>query len=215
MTTLKIAAIVEGHGDRYAIPQLIRRWLSLNEVFAPCDIRPFRTPGVSALLVPHDQSRGRGIEYFVGKASKLRPACILVVVDADDECERPTYRPHGEPLGPWLQRRCQTVVRNIPLRVVVADRCFESWFLLPPSQDALFDAGLFVARDPDVGSARGRIKQRLRCLMGRAYSESVDQPRLARKMPIGDEMEVSPSFRKLRKELAWLAQIVSRAGSPT
>lgn len=204
-------AIVEGPGDEGAIRVLLRRWFHLHQMFTAVEIRPLLTKGVSKLLVSHNEHSQHGVEYWVRKAQNFRPCAILVLLDADDECEQPRYRPHGVELGPWLLSRAQAIVGHIPISVVVADRCFESWFLCPPSQQMLMDKELFKTTDLAAAErARGRWESRLKALMGQSYSKAVDQARLAAHMPLGEEMaSASRSFRKLRQELEKLRDLVS------
>jgi Domain of unknown function (DUF4276) len=211
--TPTIVAVVEGRGDQAAIEVLLRRWFHHHQVFA-FQIKVLITNGVIKLLAPHNGQTQHGVEYWIDLAQRHQPCAILVLLDADDECEQPTYRPHGEKLGPWLLSRATAIVGHIPVSVVVADRCFESWFFSPPCQRALQEARLFQGTDlAAADQARGRWEGRLRSLMGRSYSKATDQVKLAMHLPLEKDLAgASRSFLKLQQELARLCHVVSRLG---
>jgi len=215
--TTTVVAVVEGHGDRAAIEMLLRRWFHHHQVFPLPRVRVLVTNGVIKILAPHNGQTQHGVEYWINKAQQYQPCAILVLLDADDECEQPTYRPRGERLGPWLLSRAREIVGHIPISVVVADRCFESWFFCPPCQQALQEAKLFQRTDRAAADhARGRWESRLRSLMGRSYSKAAHQVKLAAHLPLGRDMAgASRSFQKLQQELARLCSVVSRIGEST
>lgn len=211
--TPTIVAVVEGRGDQAAIEVLLRRWFHQHQVFA-FQVKVLVTNGVVKILAPHNEQTQHGVEYWLDKAQRHQPHAILVLLDADDECEQPTYKPRGEKLGPWLLSRATAIVGHIPISVVVADRCFESWFFCPPCQQALLETRLFQGTDLAAADhARGRWPSRLRNLMGRSYSKATDQVRLTMHLPFGNDMAAaSRSFQKLQQELTRLCGVVSRIG---
>jgi hypothetical protein len=221
-----IVAIVEGPGDEGAVRDLLNRWFHHQKVFT-VQLKFLVTKGVTKLLATYDAEGQHGVEYWIDKAQAHRPCAILVLLDADEECiENPKpgptskrkFKPPGRQLGPWLLSRARTIASHIPISVVVADRCFESWFFCAPCQEALLAAELFERTDhAAAGSARGRWESRLSALLGRPYSKTTDQPRLAQHLPIGEHIttENRPgdlawrSFQKLQRELTNLHAAVA------
>ncbi|HEX9732441.1 MAG TPA: DUF4276 family protein [Thermoanaerobaculia bacterium] len=208
-------AIVEGEGDSRAVPKLTHRWLRQNSLagqfFVP-------EPAIKAkscgnLKAPYDPLNHRGIEHYVLGALRARPAAILVILDADDECIR---RPRERRLGPELQARAQAAAGRVPVGVVVANREFEAWFLadLP----ALRRAGVVPEGAPEVHGnpeARAGCKSVMGRLLGRTYEEAVHQAKLAAALSFSEAAHaLSPSYAKLERELKRLTAEALKRSSP-
>ncbi len=115
---VKVGVVVEGHGDRAALPVVLRRLVShLRPGVSVAVARPVRVARDG--LVRRRGERHRAIELAGAKAGVGRP--VLLVVDADDDCPAELART-------WLsdaRRDCP----GPPVYVVVAKREFEAWFL--------------------------------------------------------------------------------------
>lgn len=105
--------MVEGQGDREAVPLLLRLYLSGRQVYRDVLGKPIPCHGRGSATVPG------GIEGYVATAA-TRPDCrgVLVVLDGEDDpvCE----------LGPELVKRAQAVSR-VSVEICLAEACFEDW----------------------------------------------------------------------------------------
>lgn len=183
MSGRTIFSIVEGDGEVAALPVLLR----LIEPDAQV-LRPFRCP---RQRLQRDDELRRVLEN-----ARLRTAAtdlVLLLLDADDDPPCPA--------GPELLARAQAVVPDRQVRVVLACREFESWFLgaLPS-----LAGRRLIPRDVGPIDAPEQIrgaKERLGQLMGRRYSPTVDQPAFAALFDRNMARHHCPSFDKLLRDL--------------
>jgi len=171
MTEVRIAAIVEGHGECEAVPILIRRIAeTIDPGFVPKVLPPLRVPA-SRLLKEGELERSVNLA-----ARKLqRRGGIVIIVDCDWEDGCPAED------GPMLLKRSVAARGDLPIAVVLAKREFEAWFLA--AADSLrgkfgLPGDLESPAYPE--SIRG-AKEWLTDKMppGRAYAETTDQPAFA------------------------------------
>jgi len=197
---IKIGCIVEGHGEIEAVPILVRR--IAQEIDPTLTIQldpPIRVPK-SRLIKQKELERtvefvARGVGQNGG---------ILIILDSDDECPAT--------LGPELLERARQARSNLPIRVIVAKREFEAWFLA--SAESLrgrrgLANDLNSPSDPE--SIRG-AKEWLTARMsgGRHYVETLDQPALAASFDL-HRARGAASFDKLfRDVLAAIGEITAR-----
>ena len=189
---VRIATIVEGHGEVEAAPILLRRIAA--EVF-PGKVSiptPIRAPRHK--IVKQDELE-KFVELAAGKAGV--DGCILILLDADDDC--PAL------LAPELLRRARAVSADRPVRVILAKAEYEAWFLAA----AISIAGRRgirkdAAPPSDPESIRG-AKEQLRKLMspGRRYRETIDQPALTEVFDLA-AARAAPSFDKLWRDVSSL-----------
>ena len=166
---LKIACIVEGHGDLEAVPIIVRRIAQAIDLGLSVQLgHPLRIPK-SRLLKPGEMERA--VEIAARRVGVT--GGILIVLDSDDEC--PAF------VGPELLARAKNARSDLPIRVVLAKREFEAWFLA--AAESLrgrrgLASNLESPSDPE--SIRG-AKEWLTARMppGRPYVETLDQPALA------------------------------------
>ena len=115
---MKIAAIVEGHGEVASLPILLRR------------IAQWRTPArysevLRPILVKRNQFLNREQEFHrylqlaAGKAGD--EGCVLILLDADDDCPAQ--------LGTTILHRAQDYIPHRHVSVVLANREYEAWFI--------------------------------------------------------------------------------------
>jgi hypothetical protein len=154
----------------------------------------------SAAKAPHNPRTHRGIEHYVRQALRARPAAILAILDADDEC---IHRPPGRKLGPELLTRARSAAGGVPVAVVVANREFEAWFLA--DLEALYKAGAVpgtATKAPLNPEARAGCKTAMGRLLGESYEPTLHQSELARALSFSAEARaLSPSYDKLVREL--------------
>lgn len=186
---MKLGVLVEGHGEHYAAPILVRRIaasLGVTDITSTV-IRQPRT----MILKPGELERA---VILLGHKVGERGA-LLVLIDADDDaaCE----------LGPELLRRAQAARSDRPIGVVLAVREYEAWFLTAaPSLRGKrgLPADLEAPAMPEaIRDAKGWLGQR----MPRGYSPTADQPALTGLFDL-ELARSSPSFDKLVRELTRL-----------
>lgn len=195
-----IVPIVEGDGEKDAVPELLRRLLWRHEQHAVAVARPKVAHGITKLCMAPDGSAR--FERFLRYAC-LEPGVsgILVLIDADDDC--PLVR--AETLSGWAT----ALKLPVPVAIVVAKRGYENWFLASvetlagkPLAGATgrpregLAAGASFEGDPE---AAGGAKARLTAMMppGRAYKETLDQCPLTRLMDLDAVSSRCRSFRRL------------------
>ncbi|MEU8269014.1 DUF4276 family protein [Sphaerisporangium sp. NPDC049002] len=117
MTSIRIATIVEGHGEVQALPVLLRRLVTEIAPHRWADLPAPRRVNRNSLVAP------RGIEDAVDRLiSDVEGVTgVLVLLDADDDCPAD--------LGPQLLSRACAARPDVPIAVVLANREFEAWFL--------------------------------------------------------------------------------------
>ena len=186
---MKLACIVEGHGEVAALPLLVQRILAAHAPTEPLDLlRPVHRVPRGKLVKGHELERAVQLQANrVGAAG-----AILVLVDAEDDC--------AATLGPRLQ---QHIAReDVRVGVVVAVRMYEAW--LVGSAASLAGRRSLPADlqpPPDVEQL-ANPKTWLSPHMGH-YSETVDQPALTGWLDV-ELAAALPSFRKLLRELSRL-----------
>jgi hypothetical protein len=186
---MKLGLVVEGHGEHYAAPILVRRIAaSIGITDVTCTV--LRQPR-SMILKPGELERA--VVLLGNKVGE--GGGILVLIDADDDaaCE----------LGPELLRRARTARSDRPIGVVLAVREYEAWLLMSASS-LRGKRGLPVDLEappmPEaIRDAKGWLDQR----MPRGYSPTADQPALTGLFDL-ELARSSPSFDKLVRELTRL-----------
>lgn len=187
---VRIATIVEGHGEVKAAPILLRRIAAAvfpgEAVSIPTPIRAPRRK-----IVKQDELE-KFVKLAAGKAGA--DGRILILLDADDDC--PAL------LAPELLQRARAVSAGRPVRVILAKAEYEAWFLAA----AISIAGRRgirkdAAPPSDPESIRG-AKEQLRKLMppGRRYRETIDQPALTEVFDLA-AAQAAPSFDKLWRDV--------------
>ena len=213
MSARALICIVEGEGERKAVPIVVRRILEHLRRERRVAVDPTRiicTKNGDRITEPYDEKRQLGIEFFVQRAVREKPGGILVIVDAEERC-RKREEAGDTALGPHLVARATPITGSIPLGVVVANRMFESWFLA--DFHSLRSRGHMPkeARFPEWKTPErlGGCKGRMKALLGDSYSERSDQPKFAEhiSLPLSPAMERrAPSFWKLFREVKKLSR---------
>lgn len=198
----RIASVVEGHGEREAVPILIRRLITERDPSLAVEpLRPIRVPR-SKLVKPGELERA--VQLAALRAGT--GGAVLVVLDADDECPKT--------VAPELLARARSVVSDLPVALVLAKREFEAWFVaaadslrgkrgLPPDLES--------PADPEaIRGAKEWLASRM--ARGQRYSETLDQPALAALFDLQSARQRCPSFRKFCRDLDRLLGELTRPG---
>lgn len=196
MSRLRIAPIVEGHGEEAAVRILLDQiWREIAGGEYVDVVRPIRYP--RSKLVQREELR-RTIELAVLKLRNRPhgedPEMVLVLLDADKD---PPCLLGPELLG-WA-RECRP---DVAVSCVLAKIEYETWFVaaaeslrerlqLAPGEAA-------PERPEEARAGKGWIEQRFR---GVKYSETVEQPSMTAQMDLLECRRKSPSFDKLCREL--------------
>jgi hypothetical protein len=201
MREANIACIVEGHGEVEAVPILVRR---IVQALDSTILLRFPT---NPIRIPRDKFVKTGeLERAVELAAlkNRAPGAILILLDADDDCPKE--------LAPQLLLRARNARSDMPIRVVLAKREFEAWFLAA-AESLRGQQGLSSTLEPppDPEAIQG-AKEWLRKHMeaNRTYSETVDQPALTRCFDM-EAARQAPSFDKLYRDVEWLLQEIGRS----
>lgn len=187
---MTIQPIVEGYGEVYAIPIILRRFLNdagMHDISVGKPVRRHRSK-----LVQESEIR-RAVRLAL-----LQSDCggILIIFDSDDDCPRE--------LAPQIEAWAKREAGAVPCAVVMAHHEYEAWFLA--SLAALRGVrGILPNAKPHVApesprDAKGELR---RCMVpGRGYAEVIDQPALTARMNFGAAYSQCRSFRKLTKAFA-------------
>ncbi|HWE91249.1 MAG TPA: hypothetical protein VG317_17445 [Pseudonocardiaceae bacterium] len=180
-----IGLVVEGPGDREAVPVLLRRYLELHGVYGDLLGKPIPCNGRGRATVAN------GIEGYAATAA-ARPGCraVLVILDSDDDavCK----------LGPELEQRVKRVV-GVPVVIVLAEKCYEDW--LYASAETL-QIGINV----HIPDRRGQVA--IRMAMGTKYIKPVWQPKLTHRVDLKLARQRSHSLNRLFEKFDKLREAV-------
>jgi len=193
-----IEAIVEGDGERQAVPVLLRRILGEILPGIPCDIgQGWKMP--RERLLRNNEEMRKALD-ILAKGVKSRQGGILVLWDADDDlpCEQ----------APVQLARLTAMRSDVRIAVVIASREYESWFLAAASSIAGV-AGLdrTVSDLPTADRSPRDAKSWLTARMpdGQPYKETVHQRVFSTALDFAIARRNSASFDKLCRELIRLA----------
>ena len=182
-----IVPIVEGHGEVYALPILMRKILA--ERLNRYDLRIARPINAKG----KDTLRSR-IDGFVSLT--LNDDAALVLFDADEDCALELVRD--------ICASCNGMNARIPIAVVCAVREYESWFLA--SFESVVDGGAGFPGDPDaVPNPKDSLR---RAMPDGRYRETVHQAALSARIDLDAASANSRSFRRLCHAVEELASAI-------
>lgn len=200
--SVRLACIVEGHGEVSAVPVLLRRLAALVDPGLAVHIpQPIRVPRDK--LVKQGELE-RAVELAARKIGGQ--GAIVVLVDSHGDC--PAH------LGPQLLQRALNTRGNLPFAVIVAKQEYEAWFLA--AAESLrglrgLDADLSPPSDPEaITGAKEWLSERMEG--NRKYVETLDQPALSQTFDIDQARRSSASFDKCYRDILRLLQPVQQAG---
>lgn len=165
--------IVEGHGEKDAIPLLLRRLVHGKFQRWMTQFKPYNAHGRGNLTDP------KRFDQILSRSLMERDLeAIIVVLDAENDCPKDL----AVKLADWVRQRNP----QAPVAIVVANRCYEAWLL----------AGHCWDKQPEAitpGMAKGLIGRK----MGQPYKETINQTRLTAQMKIWKAYRHCRSFRRL------------------
>ena len=200
-----IVAIVEGAGDKNAVPSLVRK--ILGERLCRYDIGT----GKSQVAKGKDNLVGK-FERFVEYAMDENPAAILVLVDADEDCP--------VELASSLARRAAALNAHVPIAIVCSKSEYETWFICSLSDSdgdgirrnlGLASSAVCPENAESIRDAKGWLTDRMP--RNRRYSPRTDQDDLTHHIAINLAHEKSRSFRRLCRAVRELADAVDAGAS--
>ena len=201
MIEVKIAAIVEGHGECEAVPILIRRIArDIAPGFVPNVLPPLMVP-VSKLLKEGEIERSITLT-----ARKLQGrGGIIVIVDCDWDNGCPAED------GPALLKRAKTARNDLPISVILAKKEFEAWFLA--AAESLrgkrgLPNDLAPPRDPEsIRGAKEWLSDRMP--PSKSYTETTDQPALTELFDM-NTARTADSFDKCYRDIRHMLETLYR-----
>jgi Domain of unknown function (DUF4276) len=203
--SLRIGCIVEGHGEIESVPILIRR--IAHEIAPDLVVQLNRTVRVPKNKLILKSELERTVE-IVARGVGPRGG-ILVLLDSDDECPAA--------LGRDLLIRARQTRPHLPIRIVLAKREFEAWFLAA-AESLRGRRGLAndLVSPVDPEAIRG-AKEWLTARMseGRHYVETLDQPALAASFDLRLARKAASFDKFFRDVSAVLADLASEPPSPS
>lgn len=195
-----IVAIVEGDGDREAVPSLVRRILQqCGRYDLQVMARAIVTKGKPSLL----KKFKRHLQYALND----KCTAILVLLDADDEC------PRTEVGG--LVLKAKSLNLNVPVAIVYAKCEYETWFicsLSPGRGDGIrkrleLPAHVIAPESPEtIRDAKKWLNVRMP--HHRSYKGTVDQEPLTYHIELDLVHSRSRSFRRLYHAIEELVRAV-------
>jgi hypothetical protein len=190
---LRIVPIVEGKGDVEAVPLLLRR--VFHEYLVQTGIEILRSIRVPKTKLLKEGELERTVELAARQTQD--GDAVVILIDADDDCPAQ--------LAPQLLSRAQTRRPDRAMRVVLANREYEAWFIAAAESIGGYrhlQPDLTAPDDPEaIRDAKGWLTRNSR--MGNAYRETLDQPALTRVFDL-ERARKSLSFDKLCRDLASL-----------
>jgi len=194
MSELKIAPIVEGHGDQQSIRILLTRiWTELLgggylNVLTPIRSRRSKLVQTAELLRAVDLAALK-LAAAPGQERRL----ILILFDADDDL--PCI------LAPRLREVLTAERPHLDIALVIANVEYETWFVAAAESlsSYLEVPDHSVPSDPEGGrSGKGWIEHYFKRAK---YTETLEQPRMTNMFDLNVCRLRSPSFDKLCREL--------------
>jgi hypothetical protein len=180
--------VVEGHGERSALPVLVKR--IAQQLGVAVTVPPAIRDKKSRLITENGLKKAIGLAAI----SVSPPRRIFVVLDADGDCPAE--------LGPQLQAWAQEARPDVPSAVVIAKQEYEAW-LLAGSTGIRGQRGLPAVFEgpPEPEVIQGAKEWITRHLpRGQVYKPTLDQAALTATFDLV-EARRSDSFDKCYREL--------------
>lgn len=182
--------IVEGHGEVQAVPALLYRLAQQANPEIPVRVNPPIRVKSGSFLNDDDYFR-RQFALAAAKAAQAQ-GHVLILLDCEDDCPAK--------LGPELLRRARAVRADVSVRVSLAYREYETWFIAAASSlcgHAGLPADLAPPADPErIRDAKGWLSQR----MPHSYDPIVHQLNFTRAFDL-EQARTNDSFRRLHDQI--------------
>ena len=178
--------IVEGHGEIEALPHLIRRiFAEFSSEVIPIINPPIRIK--SGSFLKDDEYFRRYIQMAAAKAVQSDGE-VLILLDCEDDCPAT--------LGPDLLVRAKSIRPDVPFKVLLAHREYETWFLAAATS-LRGCAGLAADLSPPAAPERIRgAKEWLGRHMDQSYDPIIHQAAFTARFDLTQAKAV-PSFARL------------------
>lgn len=198
---MELGCIIEGDGERDALPILLRRVIQeIDPALSVRILRPFRRPR-GQLKSQHQIADAVDLVLRTLTA----PCAILILIDADDDCPAE--------LGPRLLAWARSGRSDLPIAVVLANREYEAWFLA--AAESLrgrrgVAANIYPPPNPEgIRDAKGWLTRHMPA--NQPYRPTQHQASFSQVMSL-EEARRAPSFDKLCRDVRRLVEAL-RAGA--
>lgn len=194
---VRLAAIVEGHGEVEAVPVLVRRIAAEIDPGLLIEVRPvLRVPASRLVRVGELE---RQVELAGRAVAPGGAILILLDCDSDDGC------PARD--GPVLLARARAARADLRIGVVLAKKEFEAWFLASAAslrgQRRLSTDLAPPAAPEEVRGAKEWLSRHMPA--HRPYAETTDQVALTRMFDL-ELARAAGSFDKCYREIGSLVR---------
>lgn len=190
-----IVPIVEGHSEVDSLPILLRRVMSLHAVTDISVAKPFRVP--KNKIVRSNRVIASEVDKAIKYASK-RDGCraIIWVLDADDDC--------AKDIGPQLLELAVRAHGDLDIKVVLAVKEFESWFIASVESlrgiRGISQQASAPDNPEDIQGAKEWLSRKVMS-GGRTYMATDDQPSLTEAFDLSLARSRSESFDKFMRDV--------------
>jgi hypothetical protein len=202
VSTSRIALIVGGHGEKQAVPILLRRIAERTDPGMRVDIVCTFRESEDKLRKPEQLERF--VDLAARKLGDNGGLFILLDCDWPDACARRD--------APALLERAHAIRPRLPIALVLACMEYEAWFIAAikslHGKHGLADDGERVQDPEEIRGAKGWLSRHM--LKGNPYSETIHQPSFTRLFDM-DGARRATSFDKCYRSIEWL---LPRAAAP-
>jgi hypothetical protein len=197
VTRLRVAPIVEGHGDEASVRILLQRiWTELLGGEYIEVTKPIRRPRSKLVL---EGELSKAVELAALKLDQQPspdPTLILVLLDRDPAPDPPCVQ------GPQLLAAARKDHEHLNISLVLANLEYETWFVAAAeSLQTFLRLEKDVPENPETARCGKAWVQKRYCHPGQRYAETVDMPSMTSRMDLKVCRQRSPSFDKLCREL--------------
>ncbi len=202
---MSLRVVVEGQGDRDAIPVLVAKVKHKLDISDLPHIP--RDGGVWVQQLNSDKGRGGlRIEAMCELHRRRAPSALLITQDSEDTCPRD----HAPEVAGWIR----PLDLPFPVAVVFFYREYETIFLAAAEtlrgarlrgivdRSGLPESAVHLGDPEQARDAKGWMSERL----GRRYVETIDQEAFTRALDLDDSgLRALSSYRRLVSGLRYLA----------
>jgi hypothetical protein len=197
MSRLRVAVIVEGHGEVSAVPILFRRLWPLVGGQAIEVLKPIRS---KRNLLEKGTELRRAVALAIAKLknnpASTDPAAVFILFDRDPSPDLPCQ------IAPRVLGIARTAFANTDIACVLANIEYETWFVAAAESLTRYirlRPGESVPSAPEVQRCgKHWVETRF---SGTKYAETQDQPAMTAAMDLSLARTRAPSFDKLWREL--------------
>lgn len=191
MPSKKIHLVVEGPGDKEAVPLLVRRILLAHDLHHV----QLTTPQVSGGI---QTARKRFVDYW--PYALMNECPILWVLDCEDSCVVAEAKTFEQTLNALARHDAQ------PTKFAFFHSEMETLFLAEEKALRSFYALKPEIQIPPQAISRRNAKGEISNLLpaNRGYKETTDQAKIAARLDLGRCREISRDFRHLEKAVLTL-----------